>query len=154
MTFLEVLVGLVEAEHGAVWAYGLLGARLSEDALEQARAAHDAHRRSRDVLVTEVQSRGAALPAPAPAYDVHVADPAAALALAVRVEDDLAARWHDLVAASAEPTLRRIGVAGLRDCAVRAARWRSLAGARPFTQPFPGSSPPSPDPAAPSPSGP
>jgi len=138
VTPVEVLVGLLEAEHAAVWAYGLLGARLSEERLEQALAAHGAHRRSRDALVPLVRSRGAAVPAPAAAYDVRVATPEQALALAVRVEDDLAVRWRDLVGASAEVPLRRLGVAGLQECAVRAARWRSLAGVRPTTQPFPG----------------
>jgi hypothetical protein len=138
MTSLQVLTGLLEAEHATVWAYGLLGARLSGAALDQARAAHDAHRRTRDALVPLLRARGAALPAPAPAYDVRTADRAAALALAIRLEDDLTARWHDLVAASAEPGLRRLAVTGLQDCAVRAARWRLLAQVRPVTQPFPG----------------
>lgn len=138
MTPLEVLIGLLEAEHAAVWAYGLLGARLSEEELEQARAAHDAHRRSRDALVPLVRDRGGAVPAPAAAYDVRVPTAAEALALAVRVEEDLALRWRDLVGSSTEVPLRRLGVAGLQDCAVRAARWRSLAGARPTTVAFPG----------------
>lgn len=138
MTSLEALVGLLEAEHAALWAYGLLGARLSGGARRRALADHQAHLRSRDALTSLVGARGADLPPPAATYDARADTPAAALRLAVRIEDGLALRWHDLLVATSEPGLRRLGVRGLTDCAVRAARWRSLAGARPLTQPFPG----------------
>jgi len=134
----QVLVGLLEAEHAAVWAYGLLGARLADEELEQARAAHDAHRRSRDALVPLVRDAGKEPPAPPVAYDVRVADRAQALALAVDLEDGLAVRWRDLVGATEDVALRRLGVSGLTGCAARAARWRSLAGVRPTTVAFPG----------------
>lgn len=138
MTPQEVMVGLLEAEHAAVWAYGVLGARLEDAQLDRAREAAQAHRRSRDALVLLVRARGAVPPAPALAYDSRADTKAQALALAVRVEDDLAARWLDLVAATAEPALRRLAVEGLQGCAARAARWRSSAGLRPTTRPFPG----------------
>lgn len=138
MTSLEALVALLEAEHAAVWAYGLLGARLPAAEREPALAAHTEHRRNRDALVALVGERGAPLPTPATAYDVRVATPSEARALALRLEDGLAARWHDLIGATSEAGLRRLGVAGLQGCATRAARWRALAGVTPATVPFPG----------------
>lgn len=138
MTPLEVLVGLLEAEHAAVWAYGLLGARLPDEELERAQAAHEAHRTSRDALVPLVRAAGEEPPVPAVAYDVRVADRAEALALAIELEDGLAVRWADLIGSTTQVPLRRRGVSGLQECAVRAARWRSLAGAWPTTVAFPG----------------
>lgn len=138
MSAQEVLVGLLEAEHAAVWAYGLLGARLDGRQLDRAREAAEVHRRSRDALLLVVRARGVVPPVPALAYDVRAEDDTEARALALRVEEDLAGRWLDLVSASAEPALRRVAVEGLQGCAARAARWRSYAGTRPTTVPFPG----------------
>jgi hypothetical protein len=131
----EVLAGLLEAEHAAIYAYGVLGARLDDATRRLALSAHDAHRAARDDLQRLLTSRGRDLPVPAPAYDVTVATRAQAVALAVRLEDDLAGRWHDLVA---DPGLRPRAVQGLSDSAVRAALWRRKAGPRPWTQAFPG----------------
>jgi hypothetical protein len=138
VTPVEALTALLAAEHAAVWAYGLLGARLSDVELELARTAHDAHRRRRDALVPVLRSAGGQPPVPAPAYDARVADRSEALALAIDLEDGLTVRWRDLVVAGDDPALRRLGVAGMQEGASRAARWRSLAGVRPTTQPFPG----------------
>ncbi len=137
MTADDTLVGLLEAEHAAIYAYGVLGARLDVGTRRLALSAFDAHRASRDALQGLLAERRLAVPAPAPAYDVTVADRAQALELAVRIEDDLAGRWHDLVA---DPVLRARAVQGLRDSAVRAALWRRAAGQRPWTQAFPGAS--------------
>lgn len=130
------LTALLEAEHAAIYAYGVVGARLDDATRRLALAAFDAHRAGRDALQALLRERGAAVPGPAAAYDVTVTDRAGALALAVRIEDDLAARWHDLVADGA---LRARAVQALADSAVRAAQWRRTAGPRPWTQAFPGS---------------
>jgi hypothetical protein len=61
-----------------------------------------------------------------------------ALALAVRLEEGLAGRWRDLVGGTDDRDLRRTGVSGLQECAVRAAAWRRLAGRRPGTVALPG----------------
>lgn len=132
----RTLTGLLEAEHAAVYAYGVLGARLDDATRALALSAHDAHRAARDDLERLLRDRGQPVPAAAPAYDVTVATRAQALALATRVEDDLAGRWHDLVA---DGGLRARALQGLTDSAVRAAQWRRAAGPRPWTQAFPGS---------------
>lgn len=135
----DVLVGLLEAEQAAVYAYGVLGAQLDVARRRLALAAFDAHRVARDDLQVLL---GARAPGPAPEYDVRVAGSAQAMALAVRIETDLEGRWRDLVGTTAAPALRGRAVTELQASAVRAVQWRRLAGVRPLTEPFPGRSSP------------
>jgi hypothetical protein len=133
-----LLTVLLEAEHAAVYGYGVLGARLDEQARLLALSAYDSHRARRDQLAARLRERGGdPQPAP-PGYDVAVASAAEALALAVRLEEGLATRWRDLVAGTGERALRELAVAGLQECAVRAAQWRRRAGVVPPTVALPG----------------
>jgi hypothetical protein len=127
-----VLTDLLRDEHAAVYGYGVLGARLSTAARRRALAAHDAHRAARDLLRARLLATGADAPTTLPSYDVHVGTPAEAAALAVRLEEGLAVRWRDLVAASEDAAVRRLALQQLQDCAVRAAQWRGA------PVPFPG----------------
>jgi hypothetical protein len=129
------LADLLAAEHAAIYAYGVLGARLDGSARALARAAYDAHRAARDELQALLSARGETPAGPAAAYDVTVATAAEAKALAVRIEVDLGQRWHDLVA---DVAVRSRAVRGLQDSAVRAALWRKALGPRPWTEALPG----------------
>ena len=133
-----LLTTLLEAEHAAVYGYGVLGGRLDERTRSAARLASDGHRARRDQLAAQLRDRGATPPVALPAYDVAVAGQDEAVALAVRLEEGLAVRWRDLVAGTGEADLRRLGLAGLRESAVRAAQWRLVAGAAPVTVALPG----------------
>lgn len=133
-----LLTALLDAEHAAVYGYGVLGARLDESARELALLAHDSHRARRDQVAARLRERGGAAEPPPPAYDVAVPDAAQALALAVRLEEGLALRWRDLVGGTDERPLRELAVAGLTECAVRAAQWRRRAGTAPATVALPG----------------
>jgi hypothetical protein len=73
-----------------------------------------------------------------PAYDVAVAGPAEAAALAVALEEGLSVRWLDLVGGTDDRGLRRLGVDGLAETAVRATSWRRVLGAQPLTAALPG----------------
>ena len=138
MTELDRLAALLSAAHAAVYGYGVLGARLDEPTRRTALAAYDVHRARRDGLAAQLRVRGAD-PAPSlPAYDVEVADAAEAVALAVRLEEGMALRWRDLVGATDDEQLRRLGLSGLQETAVRAATWRELTGAGPVTVALPG----------------
>jgi uncharacterized protein DUF4439 len=70
VTELEALQATLEAEHAAVYVYGLLGSRTSHGAeaelYDALRAAYDAHRERRDALIGEVAAMGA-VPTPAAA---------------------------------------------------------------------------------------
>ncbi len=140
MSELDLLAELLEAAYAAVYGYGVLGARLDDATRRTALAAHDVHRARRDALAAQLRARGAdPLPGRA-AYDVAVDDAAGALALAVRLEEGMALRWRDLVGGTSDVELRRLGVSGLQEAAVRAATWRQLAGAGPVTVALPGTS--------------
>jgi hypothetical protein len=136
------LLALVEAEHAAVYAYGVLGARLDDTRRRAAQLAYDSHRARRDQVVAALQAAGGRPPAPLASYDVTVATPAEALALAVRIEEGLALRWRDLVGETDDRALRSLAVAGLQESAVRATQWRQRAGITPPTVALPGTDPP------------
>lgn len=138
---LAALRALVEAEQAAVYGYGVLGARLDDATRRAAQLAYDGARARRDQLSGLLQDRGATPPTPLAAYDVSVANQPAALALAVRLEEGLAQRWRLLVTSTSDPQLRRLGVAGLQESAVRAAQWRRLAGSSTVTVALPGALP-------------
>jgi hypothetical protein len=138
MTAVDRLVALVEAEHAAVYGYGVLGSRLDLAGRAAARTAYDGHRVRRDQLIAALAATGTSAPVPLPAYAVAVADAAAALGLAIRLEEGLALRWRDLVGATGDRYLRQLGVAGLQETAVRAAQWRKRAGVTPLTVALPG----------------
>ncbi|GAC1607377.1 MAG: ferritin-like domain-containing protein [Mycobacteriales bacterium] len=135
MSAADRLRALVEAEHAAVYGYALLGARLDDAGRRAARTAYDSHRARRDQLIAAL---GGIAPAPLAAYDVTVANPAEALALAVRIEAGMSLRWRDLVGATDDRALRALGVAGLQESAVRAAQWRKRTGTVPATVALPG----------------
>ena len=133
-----LLTELLEAEHAVVYGYGVLGARLDEDTRRLALLAYDSHRARRDQLAARLRERGGDPEPPPPAYDVSVTGVDDALALAVRLEEGLTLRWRDLVAGTDERPLRELALAGLQECAVRAAQWRRRAGTVPATVALPG----------------
>ena len=138
-----LLRDLLATEHQALYAYGVLGARLPETERTTALTAVHAHQQVRDSLTDVLRARGADVPGPALGYDVEVADRPQALALALRVETELGVRWRDLVAATADQGVRRLAVLQLEATAVRATSWRRLAGLA-ATVALPGEVPPGP----------
>ncbi len=138
MSLVERLVTLVEAEHAAVYGYGVLGARLDDAGRRAARTAYDSHRARRDQLRAALVAAGGVAPAPLPSYDVAVADRLQALGLAVRLEEGLSLRWRDLVGSTGDRALRSLAIAGLQETAVRAAQWRARAGMSTVTVALPG----------------
>jgi hypothetical protein len=139
VTASEALLGALAGEHAAIYAYGPIGARLSSRNAVEARAAERAHRDRRDALVLRLSSGEVTPPPAATAYTLPfpVTGKAAALRLAVQVEERTAALWR---AALRETTGadRRLALDALTDCAVRATRFRRAAGVTPITVPFPG----------------
>ena len=127
------------ASHAAVWGYGVVGAALGAAAAPAA-ASEEAHRDLRDRVtalladreVEPVGAKGAyALPFP-------VLSEIDAAALAVVLENGVAAAWVRVLDQAAERSTRELAVAALGDAEVRAVGWRTAAGQTPVTTAFPG----------------
>ncbi|MFI1579495.1 ferritin-like domain-containing protein [Embleya sp. NPDC020630] len=129
----KALRDALDAEHAAVYGYGIAGGRLTGAARTQARTALDAHRARRDTITRLIADRGATAPPAAPAYTVPfpVATAADATRLAVYLEDGVALHLGALVAAAGAP-LRAEAAGWLREAAVWGVRWRGA------STPFPG----------------
>ncbi|MFC7527097.1 ferritin-like domain-containing protein [Actinoplanes sp. GCM10030250] len=136
---MEELAGALAAEEAAIYAYGLVGVHLDEDEQGRARTAEQVHRERRDELVDQLDELKAST-APAPAgYQLpfEVTDRDTALKLAIHIEDGVGQAWR-VVLPVTEGTQRTDALSALTDSAVRATRWRRIAGAEPLTMAFPG----------------
>ncbi|MEV6487679.1 ferritin-like domain-containing protein [Actinoplanes sp. NPDC051633] len=135
----EQLSAALSAEEAAIYAYGTIGVHLTGTDRELARSAEADHRARRDQLVAKLDQLKASAP-PAPAgYDLPfpVADRAAALKLAVRIEDGVAQAWRAAVRTTAGAD-RASALSALSASAVQATKWRRRAGIKPLTIAFPG----------------
>ncbi len=134
MSTTDALQDALAGEHAAVYAYGVVGARLQGRPDErQARSGYDAHRQRRSAITRLLADAGATPTPAAAAYELGgtVATVAAARALAAEVESRAAATYSGVVAAASGPT-RQSAALWLADAAVRATGWSG----RPAT--FPG----------------
>jgi hypothetical protein len=137
------LAEALAAEHAAIFAYGVVGARLVDagDAgdADRAREADAAHRQRRDALVVVLDQRSVAPPVPAAAYELPfpVDDAGDARRLAVLVEERVAVVWRAALVVVTRDD-RELVLDALVDTAVWATRWRIAAGDQPATVPFPG----------------
>jgi Domain of unknown function (DUF4439) len=164
------LQGALDAEHAAVYGYGVAGAHLA--GAKQRAAARDwaAHEAARDTLAAMIIALGAQPVAAAAAYQLPfpVRNGEAAIMLAALLEDRVAAAYLGLVALSGA-RLRMFGARALRSAALRATSWRGTALAFPglevpasgpvlagqgTTQPAPGPSTPGGGSRSPPPTGP
>lgn len=134
----QQLADALSAEHAAIFGYGVVGAHLSGALVTAARQAEETHRFRRDELLVRL---GDGAPPAAPAYGLPfpVTGAAAALRLAVLIEERCAAAWQATLGATAGEQ-RRTGLAALTDCAQRAVGWRTAAKITPTLVPFPGRS--------------
>jgi hypothetical protein len=128
------------AEHAAVWGYGVVGAALDPSAQGLAAVSETAHRDVRERVVELLAERGAepvgaeggyALPFP-------VLSGTDASALAVVLEDGVAAAWVRVLDQAVERSTRELAVGALTAAEVRAVGWRAAAGQTPSTRAFPG----------------
>ena len=119
----DALVALTSGEHAAVFAYGVVAARVSPGRRQAARAAWSWHLARRDLLEERLLAAGVQPPVAAPAYDVGVApDASGAARLAATVERRLAGLAVRAVAAT-EGDDRREAATGLVEGARRLAGW-------------------------------
>ncbi|MEU7892921.1 ferritin-like domain-containing protein [Nonomuraea sp. NPDC049152] len=136
------------AEHAAIYAYGLMGARTTGSLRAKVTAAFDAHRARRDQLRALISSGGGKPAEPEAAYTLPVVPGNAteAVRLAVLVEAGVTAAYLELTAA-AQATTRRMAALAMQESAVRSY------GFRPTVTAFPGMPPRAPQPPSPTPTG-
>lgn len=130
----------LSAEHAAVWGYGVVGAALAVEARRPATAAETAHRDVRDQVTALLDERGAD-PVPAEgAYNLPfpVLSAVDAAALAVVLEDGVAAAWVRVLDQAADRAVRELAVGWLTAAETRAVWWRGAAGTAPATTALPG----------------
>ncbi|NUP00561.1 MAG: ferritin-like domain-containing protein [Nonomuraea sp.] len=113
------------AEHAAVFAYGLLGARTSGALRDRMTDAYDDHRAERDQLRALITARGARPSESAASYALPFFPSNATLAvrLAVRLEDGVTAAYLELAAAQ-DAALRKYAAQAMQESAVRAYAFR------------------------------
>jgi hypothetical protein len=130
------------AEAQAAFGYALLGPHLSAEHQDLARSCQRLHEDQRDRTAADLTAAGARPVSPAGDYPALYG--VAPLTLAPRLEDDCAAAWRYFYAALAgapgRAALRSSAQRMLTDSAVRATRWRVIAGAPRAVTAFPGTS--------------
>jgi hypothetical protein len=126
------LQSVLDAEHAAVYGYGVVGARSDGAQQAKARASYDAHRQRRDEIEARIAKEGGQPHAAAAAYALPfpVNSATDASRLAVFLEDGVAAHYADMVAAVGGD-LRVTAARWLQDSAVAAAGWRGASTAFP-----------------------
>ncbi|WP_432836233.1 ferritin-like domain-containing protein [Dactylosporangium sp. CA-092794] len=135
----ERLVAALEAEHAAIYGYGVLGPKLDGATVGLAHNADNAHRARRDALIVRLASAGVTPPPTAASYQLPFAltDRASALKLAVLLEDRTGAQWR-LALPATDGEVRRIALDALIDCTTRAAGFREAGNLTPLVAAFPG----------------
>lgn len=121
----SALQAALRAEHAAVYGYGVVGAHLTGAALAAATSDWIAHQVTRDSLEAMLRSAGQQPAAAAVAYRLPhpVHGPAAAMSLAVTLENRVAAAYLAVVALPGR-TFRELGARSVTAAAIRAASWR------------------------------
>lgn len=135
----EAVQTALGTEHAALWTYGLVSAFLSKQSAAVTEGA-DAHRARRDLTERWLKDHGATPNPPAPAYlpPQPVTDAASSLAALVAVESDVCAAWRGVLERTDDQDLRKAALEALTTAAVRATRWRKVAGTSPASITFPG----------------
>jgi Domain of unknown function (DUF4439) len=122
------LQAALDAEHAAVYGYGVAGAHLA--GAKQKAAARDwaGHEAARDTLAAMIIALGAQPVAAAAAYQLPfpVHSEQSAVMLAALLEDRVATAYLGLVALS-QARLRMFGARALQSAALRATSWRGTA---------------------------
>ena len=128
------------AAHAAVWGYGVVGAALGPEGRPAAVTAETAHRDVRDAVAALLDERGADPASAAGAYTLPfpVLSEVDAAALAVVLEEGVAAAWVRVLARAAERTTRQRALDVLSAAELRAVDWRAAAGKTPVTRALPG----------------
>lgn len=136
----DTLARAVDVENAAIFTYGVSTAFVSAARRATVADYTAAHRARRDSLVAALQSAQATVPEPAAGYtipvDVH--DSSTAVQALLAAEVDCTVAYRSLIEKGENSDTRRLGLDGLTESSVRAARWRVVLRDSPATVAFPG----------------
>ncbi|MFW0790292.1 ferritin-like domain-containing protein [Gordonia sp. CPCC 205333] len=136
----DALGAAVDAEHAAVYTYGVLTAFTTGDRRTAVATYIAEHRARRDELNEALVAAGGQARSTAPGYvlPVQVTNSATAARAALDAEQDTAQAYRSLAERADTAPVRRLAVDGLTECALRGAFWRQASGVRPATVALPG----------------
>ena len=136
------LYDAVVAEHAAIYGYGMVSAHIMPDDNELVSKAVAEHRDRREAAIALLNARSVKAPLPALGYQLPmvVNTPNTAAKLAIRMESDCSVAWRAVLEQTDSEQERAFAGKALTQTAVMAARWRTVLGAWPVTEAFPGGS--------------
>lgn len=134
------LFDAIATEHATIYGYGLVSAHSTPDVNYLVSEAMAQHRARREAAIALAVEQGVDAPLPEAGYQLptEVDTPVDATNLAVGMEQDAAVAWRAVVEQATDQTVRAFGVTALTECAVTAARWRTIRGDTAVTVAFPG----------------
>ncbi|GAB88810.1 ferritin-like domain-containing protein [Gordonia rhizosphera] len=137
----DALSAAVDAENAAIFTYGVVTAFVSATRRDTVATFSAAHRAARDTLSQALIAAQAPVPEAAAGYTLPVAvkDPVSAVRALLAAEVDCTEAYRALLERADDAPARRLGLDGLTDSAVRAARLRAILRMSPVTLAFPGS---------------
>ncbi|MGE2692269.1 ferritin-like domain-containing protein [Mycolicibacterium pulveris] len=134
------LFDAVATEHATIYGYGVVSAHSIPERNYLVSEAIAEHRERREAALAMLEARSVDVPLPAAGYQlpIDVDTPTAAATLAVRMEEDAATAWRAVVEQATDQQDRAFAVTALTQCAVMAARWRTVLRLAPVSVAFPG----------------
>ncbi len=123
----------LDAEHAAVWVYGLVSAFLPANYNAGVAEGAGEHQDRRDACVRMLDAAGATPHGPEPAYITPkpVTDATSAKSVVATAEADAANAWAGVLARTDDEGLRKVALTALLGSARRGTRWRQAAGENP-----------------------
>lgn len=139
---LSALQQVLAGTHATIWAYGEIGAKVSEAYLSAVVAADNRHRAMRGTIEDVVRALGGEPVPSEPGYTLPtlLTDDGSALQLAAQLEDSMCRQWRYCIgeAGPADPEFRTLCLDGLTGSASAALAWRRLLDPGALPPAFPG----------------
>lgn len=139
---LGALQNVLASEHATIWAYGVIGSRISAGYLPAVTDADNRHRAMRGAIEDAVRALGGEPVPSKPGYSLPtlLTDDTSALNLAAALEESMAQQWRYCIGAQGptDPAFRELCVDGLRSTASAALAWRRQLDPTALPPAFPG----------------